>query len=261
MRTIELKPLAWFKTAPQVRTTIEDDDELRQLGESLKERQLQPVQAKPDGTIIFGHRRLAAAKLAGLKELEVIVTDEPLVESQVAIIQLVENLQRAQLSGWDQYQACSRLLQLRLDWTLQDLSRHIHRTPSALTRIVSPSKTIPAVREALKAGRIGIAAVYAISKEPEERQAALLERTLSGASRDEIERERRQQRPGTVPDVKVSRVSIPLPSGVTVVVTGQEVGWQALVDSLVAAGKEAKKGQNENLDVKTWQRVMADRAK
>ena len=47
------KPLSWFKANPQVRKAF-DDAELRALGESLKVRQLQPVLARPDGTLIAG---------------------------------------------------------------------------------------------------------------------------------------------------------------------------------------------------------------
>ena len=51
MPKLESKPLNWFKTAPQARRHF-DEAELRLLGESLKVRQLQPVLARSDGTLI-----------------------------------------------------------------------------------------------------------------------------------------------------------------------------------------------------------------
>lgn len=97
MTKLERKPLDWFKMAPQARQHF-DEEELRQLGESLKVKQLQPVLAMPDGLLIFGHRRLNAGRKVGLKELDVIITDEPLTESQVRIFQLTENVHRADLT-------------------------------------------------------------------------------------------------------------------------------------------------------------------
>ena len=62
MAQLTTKPLSWFKTNPQVLKTF-DEAELRLLGESLRNKQLQPVLLKPDGTIIAGKRRYRAAKL------------------------------------------------------------------------------------------------------------------------------------------------------------------------------------------------------
>ena len=76
MATLASKPLNWFKVALQARRHFEEA-ELRQLGESLKVKQLQPVLARSDGTLIAGERRLRAAKLAGLTELLVVISDEP----------------------------------------------------------------------------------------------------------------------------------------------------------------------------------------
>src|SRR5437660_10582253 len=56
---VVIKPLAWFKINPQVRTSFDEQD-LRRLGESLKTKQLQPVLAQPDGTLIAGDRRYRA---------------------------------------------------------------------------------------------------------------------------------------------------------------------------------------------------------
>jgi len=70
MATLSFKPLGWFKVGPQARKHFEEAD-LRQLGESLKVKQLQPVLAREDGWLIAGERRLRAATLVGLPELMV----------------------------------------------------------------------------------------------------------------------------------------------------------------------------------------------
>src|SRR5436190_548241 len=103
------KGVGWFKVNPQARKDFREE-ELRLLGESLRNRQLQPVGARADGTLLWGERRLRAAKLVGLETLDVIVTEEVLSETQIRLIQLTENIHRAELSGYEKFMACSELM-------------------------------------------------------------------------------------------------------------------------------------------------------
>ena len=89
---------------------ISDEAELRLLGESLKVKQLQPVLARSDGTLIAGERRVRAASLVGLPELMVIISDEPLTDTQIKVFQLTENLHRADLRDSEKFRACEELL-------------------------------------------------------------------------------------------------------------------------------------------------------
>ena len=89
-----------------------DEDSLQELAESLKQfGMLQPILVQNRGDyyeIIAGERRWRAAKIAGLKEVPVIVrelTDRELVE-----ISLIENLQREDLNPIEEAQAYKRLL-------------------------------------------------------------------------------------------------------------------------------------------------------
>ena len=73
-----------------------DEDGLIELSESIKQfGVLQPilVQKKDDYyEIIAGERRWRAAKLAGIKEVQVIIKD--FTEQEVVEISLIENIQR-----------------------------------------------------------------------------------------------------------------------------------------------------------------------
>src|SRR5688572_28778836 len=111
MASLTRKPLSWFKIAAQARKHF-DEPELRRLGESLASKQIHPVLARPDGSLIAGERRHRAATLDGLKELEVVITEEPLTESQVRILQLTENIHRANLADAEKWRACEELLKL-----------------------------------------------------------------------------------------------------------------------------------------------------
>lgn len=61
-------------------------------------------------TVVIGHRRLAASKLAGLKELPCVITDMDL-RSQVQTM-LMENIQRADLTLYEQAQGFQMMLDL-----------------------------------------------------------------------------------------------------------------------------------------------------
>ncbi len=89
-----------------------DEDALQELADSIKQfGLLQPilVQDRKDYyEIIAGERRWRAAKVAGLKEIPVIIrnyTDQEIVE-----ISLIENIQREDLNPIEEAQAYKRLL-------------------------------------------------------------------------------------------------------------------------------------------------------
>lgn len=89
-----------------------DEDALIELSESIKQFGiLQPllVQDKKDYyEIIAGERRWRAAKMAGLKEVPVIIKD--FTEQEVVEISLIENIQRENLNPIEEAIAYKRLL-------------------------------------------------------------------------------------------------------------------------------------------------------
>lgn len=89
-----------------------DEDALQELADSIKQfGVIQPIlvqDRKDHYEIIAGERRWRAAKLAGLKEVPVIIknyTDREIVE-----ISLIENIQREDLNPIEEAQAYKRLL-------------------------------------------------------------------------------------------------------------------------------------------------------
>jgi ParB family chromosome partitioning protein len=266
MATLTKERVAKIKTDPgQPRRLPTDDAQLTaeqrkalvELGESLRVKQLQPVLIRPDGTLIAGERRYRAARLVGLETLDVIITEEALSESQLRILQLTENLHRADLKDCEKWRACEELLRLNPGWANKDLAAHLKLGESTVTKYLAPSRCIPDVQQALEAGQIGITAVYEISRVPAEQQAELLRLKLSGASRDGLaERIRKQKREAT-PQVRVKRIACPLPSGVSIVASGAELS----LDDLIEALKEAKKAREQALNATTFARMMTDKAK
>lgn len=89
-----------------------DEDALIDLADSIKQHGvLQPlIVQKRDGyyEIIAGERRWRAAKMAGLKEIPVIIRDY--TDQQIVEISLIENIQRENLNPIEEAMAFKRLL-------------------------------------------------------------------------------------------------------------------------------------------------------
>lgn len=89
-----------------------DEDSLLELAESIKQFGiLQPLivrDQKDYYEIIAGERRWRAAKLAGLKEIPIIMKE--LSEQEMVEISLIENIQREDLNPIEEAQAYKRLL-------------------------------------------------------------------------------------------------------------------------------------------------------
>jgi ParB family chromosome partitioning protein len=261
MSTTLMKPLSWFKPDPKQPRKHFYEAELRQLGESLKAKQLQPVLCQPDGTIIAGERRYQAAKLVGLEMLEVKIADEQLSDSQRRLWQLTENIQRKNLTGYEMWMGCAELMCMNPGWEMKNLAEALKLDPSSVTRILSPSRCTAPWQDALRDGRVGISDCYAAAKLPEKDQAGLLALKLSGASRDAIEQAGRKSRKGSSPAVRVNSIRCPLPSGITVVVKGREISICDAIDALAELTKAMRKASDEGIDSRTFARVCAQKAK
>ena len=105
-----------------------DEDGLIELSESIKQfGVLQPilVQKKDDYyEIIAGERRWRAAKLAGIKEVPVIIKD--FTEQEVVEISLIENIQRESLNPIEEAHAYKRLRQ-------DEIAERVSKSRTAVT--------------------------------------------------------------------------------------------------------------------------------
>lgn len=88
------------------------NEELRSLSESIRENGiLQPVCVRRKGAlyeIISGERRMRAAKLAGLVEIPCIIMSVD--DEQSAVLALIENIQRKDLSFFEEALAIEKLI-------------------------------------------------------------------------------------------------------------------------------------------------------
>ncbi len=112
-----------------------DDDALFELSESIKEHGvLQPliVRPLPDGSyqLVAGERRWRASRIAGLTQVPVII--RALTDSEVAVIALIENLQREDLNPIEEAEGISRLIEEH-GFTQEQAAQKLGKSRSALT--------------------------------------------------------------------------------------------------------------------------------
>jgi len=87
-------------------------EKLEELSDSIKEQgQLVPIKVRPNGTgyvLVYGHRRVMAAKAAGQKDIEALVADVP--DDKLLTQSLIENVVREDMAAIDIAQALQTII-------------------------------------------------------------------------------------------------------------------------------------------------------
>ena len=235
-------------------------EELAALAESLKVRQHHPVILLPDMTILDGWRRWLAARQAGIDRLWAVNAPAPLTPTELRLAQFAMGQHRADITAYEKFRACADLLAENPDWTRKLLARKLSLSEGAVSKIMAAENAVPAVLDAFRDGRIEAAKAYAIASLPPESQPELLAAALAGATRDELEQRARTRKRPAPTAVRVKRICCPLPSGVTVMLSGAELTLEEVIDALAEAGKAARKALQEGLDARLWATVQAKKA-
>ena len=114
-----------------------DEDALQELSDSIKQfGLLQPIlvqDRKDHYEIIAGERRWRAAKMAGLKEIPVIVRDYS--EQEIMEISLIENIQREDLNPIEEAQAYKRLL-TEFNLKQDEVAERVSKSRAAVTNSI-----------------------------------------------------------------------------------------------------------------------------
>lgn len=127
-----------------------DEDALQELADSIKQYGvISPilVQDRKDYyEIIAGERRWRAAKLAGLKEVPVIIRNY--TEEEIAVISLIENLQRTDLNAIEEAKAYQKLIN-EFNLKQDELADKVSKSRTAVTNSMRLLKLTDKVQEML----------------------------------------------------------------------------------------------------------------
>ena len=123
--------------------------DLTELTASIKEKGvLEPLLVKPmrtgRWTIIAGERRWRAATSAGLKEVPCIEMDVD--DAEVAEIALIENMQRKDLTPWEEADGLRALCE-RFGYTHEEVAKKVGKSRSTVTEALSIAAIPEEIRE------------------------------------------------------------------------------------------------------------------
>lgn len=130
--------------------------DLSELTASIKEKGvLEPllVKPQPDGRfmIIAGERRWRASQLAGLQELPCIELD--IDENSIAEIALIENLQRKDLTVWEEADGLAALVE-KFGYTHDQIAHKISKSRTTVTELLAISGLPDEVRTKCRQAKI-----------------------------------------------------------------------------------------------------------
>ena len=149
-----------------------DPEELEALAQSIRENGiLQPLTVRETGKgfyqIIAGERRWRAARMAGLKELPVLVVEAD--EEKTARLSLIENLQRQDLNPMEEAMGYKRLME-DFSMTQEQAADSVMKSRPAVANALRLLKLPESLREMVADGRLSPGHARAVLSLPTEKQ-------------------------------------------------------------------------------------------
>ncbi|HVF50545.1 MAG TPA: ParB/RepB/Spo0J family partition protein [Pyrinomonadaceae bacterium] len=172
--------------------------DLTELTASIRDKGvLEPLLVKPAQMggrwmIIAGERRWRAARAAGLREVPCIEMDVD--DRAVAEIALIENMQRKDLTPWEEADGLAALCE-RFGYTHEEVARKVGKSRSTVTEALSIATLPEVIREQCRRADINVKSLLLqIVRQPDEgsMQKMVEEINGRGLTRDEARAVRRE---------------------------------------------------------------------
>lgn len=176
---VEYVKISLVEPNPEQPRKTFNEDELQELTDSIKQHGvIQPilVQDKKDKDhymIIAGERRWRASRLAGLKEVPVIIRDY--TPKEILEISLIENLQRKDINTIEEAVAYRRLM-MEFKMTQDEIAERVSKSRTAITNTIRLLKLTDQVQEMVISDMIspGHARALLAVEDPEKQYNAAL---------------------------------------------------------------------------------------
>ncbi len=208
LKTVKLDDLQPGKYQPRTRM---DQASLEELARSLKAQGvMQPILARPLGKgryeIIAGERRWRAAKLAGLREVPVVIREVP--DSAALAMALIENIQRENLNPLEEATGIHRLIN-EFKMTHQEAAEAVGRSRAATTNLLRLLNLPQSVQALLYDGKIDMGHARALlaleGRRQEDLAKRVAERGLSVRETEKLVQDILNPKPKKSNKVKTSR--------------------------------------------------------
>jgi ParB family transcriptional regulator, chromosome partitioning protein len=160
-----------------------DEAKLRELAENIKiHGVLQAILVRPapdgvDGTyeLVAGARRLRASRLAGKDTI--LSTVRNLTDAECREVQLIENLQRADIHELDEGIGYRSLMELKPDfYTVETIAAQVAKSPSYVKGRISLTDLIPTAQTTFYEGKLTVAHALELARlQPVDQERAWME--------------------------------------------------------------------------------------
>jgi ParB family chromosome partitioning protein len=175
--------------------------DLSELMASIAEKGiLEPLVVRPRGDrfqIVAGERRYHAAVQVGLRELPVVVRDVD--DSEVVELGLIENLQRKDLTPFEEAEALHALCE-RCGYTHEDLARRLGKSRSSVSEALALHAMPEEVRTLCRLADISSKSLLLqiVRQDTPEKMTALVEKIASqgGTTRQQLREAAAKPKPG-----------------------------------------------------------------
>lgn len=181
--------LQYIQSSPNPIRSSWDEEKLNELAQSLKEQGLiQPIKVRSCENgyeIVYGHRRVEAARRAGFTEIEATVEE---VDDQQTLIQaLIENVQREDMTPLDTARALKALKDVT-GWSAHEIERQGILDNSRVVRflaLLNQSEEVQTLLDPLR-GAAGISPKHVEEANPVKDNPKLMTAVLQKAATEQL---------------------------------------------------------------------------
>jgi ParB family transcriptional regulator, chromosome partitioning protein len=237
-------PVARCDYPSQPRSVV-DPGYCRSLGENMKANgQKVPVIGYTKGErfiLCDGGCRLEGARLTGIPELLALDLGKEPTKAELLMAQASIDLHRQHLPPIDRARLFASLCKEH-GCTARKLAEMLHVSEAVISRAIALLQLPDDLQQQVNAGTLDARRGYLLS--------------------DELaKRVRKPKRADATPQVRMKRIICPLPSGISITVTGADLSLDDFIEALADAQKEARKAREQSLDARTFAAVMRDKAR
>ena len=215
-----------------------DEDALQELSDSIKIHgvlfPILVVDRKDYYEIVAGERRWRAAKMAGLKEVPVIIRDY--TEKEIAEISLIENIQRTDLNPIEEAMAYKSLIE-EYNLKQDELAERISKSRTAITNSMRLLKLADNVQDMVVEDMISAGharALLAIDNPDEQYELAQrvmdeklsvrdIEKIVKAKNKPKIEKKKNEKQEALYHDIE-EKLKANIGTKVTIVAKGDKMG-------------------------------------
>ncbi len=175
-----------------------NEESLLELAENIKlHGVLQPILLRKNAgryQIVSGERRVRAARIAGLSEIEARVFDL-LSDKTMAEWAIIENIQREDLSAIETANSYQQLLEMH-SYTHEDLATRLNKSRTTITNSLRLLKLPEQVKKWIEEGKLSAGTARSLLspniKDPEKTAREIIEKGLSSREAESIAQEKKK---------------------------------------------------------------------